>query len=474
MFSIKWVQVIIKVFTASYFLLNFSYASEYQVLEAELNFYPHYAGFFKSGKSIQYYVFGARNFVVLNSKFQTGQYIYLNVTTTSVDLGDMNGDGYDDLIEVSRNDISVRYQSDKGLFLQPVKIISGYFMSPPGVQFVEQVNIAEDINKDGFSDLIIPSDYNYSYYQSNQKSLMKARDFECPYESTFSNRYWKNSDLKANRISVKTYVPSTYFKDLNKDGVQDLYCRYKNLVYYYISGPNESGSTIPFLQRIIKSYPIDLQGEYATDFFLEDMDSDGCIDAVFSVVSGLGLKIKTDVQIFWGKGDLPDSSLYEKFTENGGFFTPLILDNSKEKQLLIPTMNLGVSFFLSYILEKKMLIKGNIYSLRDTDHPRKFTKISDHSLSFSAADNLFPGFTVGDFNHDGFSDIALADDYEEIILHYGDARMKGKKTLNLTVPGYGIIYTILQAMKSPEMLIYLPQKVPGYNSLKVYLIRFDE
>lgn len=474
MFSVKWQQTVLKIFLLFYFILNVSYASEYHVLEADLNFYPHYAGFFKSGKSIQYYIFGARNFVVLNNQFQTGQYIYLNATTTSIDIGDMNSDGYDDLIEVSRSDISVRHQSDKGIFLQPVKIISGFFMAPSGVQFVEQVNIAEDINKDGFSDLIIPSDYSYSYYQNNKKGYNKGKDIECPYESTFSNRYWKNSDLKSNRISVKTYVPSTYFKDLNNDGVQDLYCRYKNLVYYYISGQDESGSIIPFLQRIIKSYPIDLQGEYATDFFLEDMDSDGHIDAVFSVVSGLGLKIKTDVQIFWGKADLPDSSQYEKYTETGGFFTPLVLDNLKEKQLLIPTMNLGVSFFLSYILEKKMLIKGNIYSMMDAEHPRKFTKISDHALSFSAADNLFPGFTTGDFNNDGFSDIALADDYQEIILHYGDAHMKGKKTLSLTLPGYGIIYTIPRPKESPEMLIYLPQKVPGYNSLKVYLVRFDK
>lgn len=449
--------------------LNVLQAAEYQKFQADLSFYPQFGGSFRSGPVLHYYAFGSRNFAALNQAFQPIQFFTFSSDTGSVDLGDINGDGYDDLIEVSRTDISVRYQSEKGIFSNPVKILGGYFTSPPGVQYIEQINIAQDVNGDGFADLVVSSDYNYSYYSNHHGVLKKGKNLDCPYESTFSNRYWRNSDLRGNRAAIKTYIPSIYFQDLNRDGVQDLYCRYRNLVYYYVSGTNDSGQLTAFANRIIRSYPLNLQSEYASDFFLEDMDLDGKIDLVFAIVSGLGIKIKTDIQIFWGKGEIPDATLSERWTESGGFFTPLLLNNNREKQLLIPTMNLGVSFFVSYILEKKMLVKGKIYSLKD----RKFTLVGDHGLSFIAADNLFPGFSVGDFNNDGYSDMALADDYGEIILHYGDTSMSGKKTLSLPMPGYGIIYTIVPNSGRNELLIYLPQKIPGYNSLRIYLVRFN-
>lgn len=448
--------------------------SDYKIFTADLNFYPRVSGVFKSGSRICYYFLGNRYLAILNDQFKIAQNIILPVNTTSIDIGDINGDGYDDLIEVQRNRVLVQYQSLNG-FSGPQVLINGYFLSPPNVQNIEQIHFLEDVDKDRFSDLIIPSDTSYVYYKNYRGTFKREKTINCPYESQFSDRYWKNSDLRANHLLLKTYVPTVYFLDINHDGTSDLYCRYKTLVYYYLSAKNKNGQMEPFSERIIRTYALNLENEYGSDFKLEDMNLDGHFDAVFSVVSGLGTHIKTDVKIFWSNGAIPEPSENFSMEENGGFFTALTMDNQKDRQhdkiLLLPSLNIGLPFFLSYLLEKKLLVTGNVYRVKG----RKLEKISEHSLSFLANDNLFPGFTTGDFNGDGYGDVVMAKDFGKISIYYGDSQMKGKKSLSISVPGYGIISSIKNPFSKSdkeELIIYLPQAIPGYNSLRVYRIIF--
>jgi hypothetical protein len=454
-----------------FIILNFQYlfASEKpQILEADINHYPRLGGDFKSGKQTFYYIIGNRNISILNDKFVVVSSINASPGVSVVDFGDVNGDSYDDLLELRRTEILVRYQRANGNFEKPLKLVSGYFISPPGTQNLEQFTFSHDLNHDGYSELIVAADNNYEFYENNGGILSKKGNLDCPYESSYSDRYWSNSDIRASRVVSKTTIPSVNFKDINRDGVDDLFCRFKTIVYYYMSG-EVKGALNPFQSRVIQTYPADLSREYASSFKLEDMDSDGYFDAVFSIVSGLGIKVKTEVYIFWGKNGIPDSSNPFRWTEQGGIFTPLFLDIPGKKQLLLASLRINVQFFLSYLVEKKINLDGNIYNF---GKDRTMKKVAVHEISFPVIDNYYPGFTLGDFNHDGYSDVAISNDPQEILIHFGSESMSGKNKLLIPLMGYGIMKTAVRRDGKNEILIYLPQKIKEFNPKKIYLVKF--
>lgn len=439
-----------------------------EVLTADLPFIPRHVGYFFAGHELVYYAGNQRQLVFINNSFKKTGYYSFSGDVSAFDFADINRDGLDDLIEFSDDRVFAVYQKSVGVFGTKKLIVEGDFFAPSRVQHIEEMPLGYDFDHDGDFDLLLPAVGHFQFFEndSGEFTLKKRLSFE--HRSRFTDRFWKNSDLRSNYIKSTTYIPRLYFYDLNGDGVTDAYCRVKSNVYYYTSRKNNDGSIEALSRFRLKNYPVSLASEYASLSQVDDLDMDGKPDLIFSVIKGLGLKIRTEVHIFWGGEDLPDAKKHTQLLQKGGFFAPFVVHTPFKKYLMIPTMDLGVSFFATYIIRSRLPVSAILYDIKN----RELVEKDYYSLSFEVEGNLLPGFTSGDFDKDDHSDFALGHTLDSLQIYRGNKEMSEELWQTVKVPSYGIFKKVERRGEKDQLLIYLPQSIKKYDRKKLYLLKF--
>ena len=445
-------------------------SSKSKVLEASLPFVPQTTGNFFSQDENSYYALFEKKMFLLDADFKIKSSLVFARDVSAFDFGDINGDKMDDLIELSVNGIYVRYQMNPAVFGGRTKLpINENLFVPYNAIDLERLSLGYDIDNDSDFDLILPGIGRMFYYENNKSRWVKQKELPFEFKSKFSDRVWKNSDRRSNTITAKSYVPRIYFKDINNDGIIDAFCRVETAIYFYTSRKISATQTKAFANIAIKVFPVELEDVYASFFEVADLDNDGHFELIFSIIKGLGLKIRTEIFVFKGENYLPNPKKKIFYEQPGGFFAPLVVQFKSKPMLIIPTINPGVGFFINYIVRRKLSISAVFLNIVNS----KIEEETSVSLSFDVEGNLFPGFTVGDYDNDSYSDFILGHQLKEIEIYRGNDDLDVDSWMTLSLPGYGILKTVKSPSNRDELLIYLPQLIKEYDRKKIYLIRFE-
>lgn len=138
--------------------------------------------------------------------------IYQGTFGGGVVVFDMNNDGYEDLFLAGGIDNNKLYLNNQNGTFSDVTLNSGIDVLNG---FITQGGASADIDKDGFSDLVITT-----IAESNENQFEEGHDFVL---INNGNNTFTDATLSYGLLDIKTSAASASFGDFNKDGFVDLY-----------------------------------------------------------------------------------------------------------------------------------------------------------------------------------------------------------------------------------------------------------
>jgi len=299
----------------------------------------------------------------------------VNYTTQSIStvnsqfnicVADMNGDGKDDIVGVSNNNLRIHYQGDGGTFT-----ITDFTV--PGPSLMPDWSIAAgDYNKDGFNDLLLGNTNGVTFWKSN--STGTAYTSHKPGQYIFCQR--------------------TNFVDINNDGNLDAFsCHDIDPNVYYI---NQGGSNADFTYYQSGVTPgaymlgiIPSGGNYAS--LWTDFDNDGDLDLFISKCSGPACELHRND----GNGVFTDISAQAQInvTPVSSWSSAVAdFDNDGDMDILIGS-NGDV---------RSMLFRNNLDKTNNVEEP--YTNITAGS-GWDTDTSMNRDYIAYDFDNDGFVDV---------------------------------------------------------------------
>ncbi len=323
---------------------------------------------------------------------------YIAQTISSVNsaynkcIVDINGDGLDDLVGVSQNNLRANIQTASGTFTVIDFPISGSSAMPSWSL------AAGDYNRDGYNDLVLGSGSGLTFWKSNATGTAYTRDN--PGEYIFCQR--------------------TNFVDINNDGNLDAFsCHDVAPNVYYL---NNGSGVFTYYQSTITPGAYSLGatasgGNYASIW--TDIDNDGDVDMFMSKCSGPPSELHRND----GNGVFTDISIGSNLN-----FTPVTswssavadFDNDGDMDILVGS-NGGVGSKLF-----RNNLSGGVLGA--------FTNVTTGS-GWDTQNTTNRDYIAYDFDNDGFVDIMGGGN--RIMFNNGDMTFSATNYPNLQIGAVG-------------------------------------
>jgi len=351
-------------------------------------------------------------------------------TTKSVALGDLNGDGFLDLVLGNYHNLSQIFLNDgRGGFAAPTDIA--------GIEKATTSIALGDLNGDGFLDLVIGNNGAFSQVFLNDGT----GDFGAPSDITGSGKA----------------TTSIALGDLNGDGFLDL-----------VIGNNGAFSQV-FLNDGTGGFgtPSDITstGQATTSIALGDLNGDGFLDLVLGNDGTLSQVVFNDGKGGFGipnditgsgkttssvaVGDLNSDGFLDLVLGNKGVFSQVFLNDGKgglgapsditgsgKTTASVALGDLNGDGFLDLVLGNTVLVVGDT---RNSILSQAF--LNDGKGGFGAPSTITgsgkntASVVLGDFNGDGFLDLVLGNNGEISQVVFNDGRSRFLASSDITGSG---------------------------------------
>lgn len=360
----------------------------------------------------------------------------LDAETAIIGIDDLDGDGLTEIVACRSQLVQFYHWDDTtGQFGLSTTLKTRETLVPDSTIDPVVRSLFADLNDDGLKDLILPNARGYAVFLQDQTGFPSSPTtvVEVDIESGVV------VDATLDSTTVRFSLPRLVLHDLDGDGVDDILLASKRQV---AAASGTSNGTFP-LHTYTFDVPLEFHEEWMVFYNAEDFNGDGNMDLFYHQLSGTSIsKVASEVSIFLGKsGPEFPAKPDHVFADRGGATLPFFLDvdANGSKDLVLARINLGVSFFLNYLLRHKVSfeIEARLVQPDGTyaEKPSLSTK-----LSFDVPEaREQPIRAGGDFDGDGLLDFAFATGKDTVAVFLGEKGrlFSGDPDFEVSVEAYG-------------------------------------
>ncbi|NIR51629.1 hypothetical protein GWO43_23895 [candidate division KSB1 bacterium] len=360
------------------------------------------------------------------------------------DIGDVAGDLKKEFVYFSREGIFHYTLSDTAFILNAHKLFEteSLFMLSDRTSLVTWDFVA-DLNDDEVDEVFVPKITQCDIHFRNPKSNDWLIN-EIPLRAEPNVRGFYDEDYSVgNRADALYSTPHLLTEDFNDDGKIDLMGVYEDSLVVFCQ--DEEGF---FSQRCHHSIELHFGkiwrgqkiqrtrwGDKSERFFLRrigDLNDDGVVDALSVRISTREsvMNPKNELHLYLGKRDTTDSveemffaDQPDQIVKPGG--TLLVLDildlnDDRKHDLVMPTVNVGLTNIIRMLLTKSVEIQAETYLMKEDRYPDEPDSKTKMVIKFSfRGGTTSPVYEIEDFNGDGYLDVLSSQEEKRLVLFWG-------------------------------------------------------
>lgn len=328
----------------------------------------------------------------------------------------------------------------------------------PDRSFLEHYPFLRDLDDDGIDEILVPQFDRFAvYHQDTRGRYTQKTTLDTPMQATIL------SGREVSKYIVSSYsIPNIVVADYNADGKKDvIFIQETHLTVFFQTDDrtlsNDASATIELGETLSQTFALQIRNLniYKRDRFkdktgikaLEDLNGDGLMDVIVETfsISKTVFNPKKTMKIFFGRpnADTPSKgAVFASEPDNTivttgfpGRSTTIDLDGDKNKELLIPSVELGFFKIIRILLSGRADVNVYIYKCNENG---RYNQESDDEINFTV-DIDKKGRRVpvasfrGDFNGDGKTDhLGARNDAIVIVFNPNDGSLK--TTPDVTFP----------------------------------------
>ncbi|UCD85332.1 MAG: VCBS repeat-containing protein [Deltaproteobacteria bacterium] len=313
---------------------------------------------------------------------------------------------------------------------------------------VRSLKFLWDLNGDGSSEILIPTLSGYQIYRKGNDGVFYPSQLirlDVPVTSDLGPEQGFGKKVDINRlikirpyltgITVSYQIPSLFVEDFNGDDRKDLVGLCNNELSIFLQRPDGSIPEHPD-RKIKRSLLTEKEKKLAfagESMVFADLNGDKIMDLIVSKYGAKGDRGSINRYLYFGQNDLhfneyPDQILFSENIEPQ--FGIIDLNNDGKLDLVIPFFKARITQALKVIVQNKIKILFSFYLLgEDGKYPqqRSSFKVIDYQIKVFDINLFGKEFrplisTLGDFNGDGYPDLASDNGQDHILIFRGSEK----------------------------------------------------
>lgn len=424
-------------------------------------------------------------------ELKSGSYVF--------DLGDITPDPGAEIVILDSSGALFYHQDSRGQFGEITRLFeSPNILLSSGKSGLRSLKFLWDLNDDGKAEILIPTLAGYQIYHQESDGTFHSSQLiklDVPITGDFGAEKGFGRKVDINRllrirqyltgITVSYHIPSLFIEDFNGDDRKDLIGLGNNELSIFLQRPDGSFPERPD-RKIRRSLLTEKEKKLAfagESMAFADLNGDKIMDLIVSKYGAKGDRGSINRYIYFGHKDLhfneyPDQIIFSENIEPQ--FGIVDLNGDGRLDLIIPFFKARITQALKVIVQNKIKILLSFYLLgKDDRYPsrRSSFKVIDYHIKVFDI-NLFgkefrPLISArGDFNGDGYPELASDNGRDEILIFRGSKKGKfGRPPDQIIKARSTFSYDIddLNGDGRSDIILYYPVNKQGTSTIKVLL-----
>jgi hypothetical protein len=365
------------------------------------------------------------------------------------DVGNITPNPGAEIVFLDSSGVSFYHQDSPGHYGELARLFeSPNILANSGDTKVRSLKFLWDLNNDEISEILTPTLAGYQIYRREDDGAFHPSQLirlDVPVTSDLGREKGFGRKVDINRlirirpyltgITVSYQIPSLFVEDFNGDNRKDLIGLVNNELSIFLQRPDGSLPERPD-RKIKRSLLTEKEKKLAfagESMVIADLNGDKIMDLITTKYGAKGDRGSINHYLYFGHNDLhfneyPDQILFSENIEPQ--FGIIDLNNDGRLDLVIPFFKARITQALKVIVQNKIKILLSFYLLGKDDRypPRRSSfkvidyhiKVFDVNLLRTESQPLLS--TRGDFNGDGYPDLASDNGQDRILLFRGSEK----------------------------------------------------
>lgn len=363
--------------------------------------------------------------------------ITLPNSTAHLDVGDIDGDNFDEIVLIDFEGISIiKYSATSGLS-EPRRLVTVrtiYTTSYVQGIFVEP--FIYELTAQPGNELIVPTPGGYSIFNYTNNTLKRTGRLTVPLAEHMTTVNTNDFSTQT-KMQLQLVIPELKIIDGNLDGLEDIYFLWNNRVCcFYQNSENGFNQTPDFVR-------LNISGNYSgyTKSYLADCNNDKRPDLISISTSGGISNTETKLRLYLAdqQGIIPEN-FTDEISLSDAYSNLLVNDYNFDNipEIVIPAVEMGTFAATKIFLTKKTDMHLLIYNMNADHISNEPDKRLRYRFRFDFTD-INPVSEVsfnwlGNYNSDRLRDAVYCDGEERLLFYWGHPTNYLSKNPDLEIP----------------------------------------